>query len=322
MELSQQQRTYLQTIFDHFHRSGAWPMYRDLERHYDQIQSNVNVEDVATSLPAGLSNAFAPSGEAMLTVPAIRLCQNSASDLRDFVLMIQLCVRKYLESGEEAPQFSSGDLYDQLLMPELALRKIGLLVQVESGIYRYFTRDDEAGSWSFEIARAVLRFQGVTTIDDYLRKRDLPDDAISTPVQESAQKNPALEMVEELQLHPDIRLQCWNLYTLGNYDNAVLNATKLLEVRVREKASLGSTVVGTDLMRQAFSLNKTRLRYSSIAAEQQGMMELLTGMIAVFKNPQSHRFVGIHNKMECLAILLMCSALLYIIDNTEYVGTS
>ncbi len=50
------------------------------------------------------------------------------------------------------------------------------------------------------------------------------------------------------------------------------------------------------------------------------MMSLLRGMIQVFKNPHSHRFVGVQNKTECLSVLLMCSNLLYVIDNAEYVG--
>lgn len=49
-------------------------------------------------------------------------------------------------------------------------------------------------------------------------------------------------------------------------------------------------------------------------------MSLLRGIIQVFKNPQSHRFVGVQSKSECLGVLLICSNLLYVVDNATYVG--
>ena len=69
-------------------------------------------------------------------------------------------------------------------------------------------------------------------------------------------------------------------------------------------------------------MKKPLLLYSTSDAEQEGMMSLLRGIIQVFKNPHSHRFVGVQNKSECLGVLLMCSNLLYVVDNTEYVGTA
>jgi hypothetical protein len=42
---------------------------------------------------------------------------------------------------------------------------------------------------------------------------------------------------------------------------------------------------------------------------------LLRGIILVYKNPQSHRHIGMQNKSECLGVLLICSNLLSIIDN-------
>jgi hypothetical protein len=43
-------------------------------------------------------------------------------------------------------------------------------------------------------------------------------------------------------------------------------------------------------------------------------MSLLRGIIQVYKNPQSHRFVGMQDASECLGVLLMCGSLLSIID--------
>jgi uncharacterized protein (TIGR02391 family) len=125
----------------------------------------------------------------------------------------------------------------------------------------------------------------------------------------------------DLQLHPDILARCWELYLTQRYDDAILNATKTVEVAVRTKANLPQNCVGVDVINTAFSVKKSLLLYSKVDAEQEGMMSLLRGIIQVFKNPHSHRFVGVQNKSECLGMLLMCSNLLYVVDNTEYVGT-
>lgn len=318
MELSSQQRLYLQAVFDHFHQHGVWPTYRELERHFYALQIGLNIEEVSKNLPAGLSNIFTPIGDAMLTVPAIHVCRGSESDLRDFIWMIRFCVEQYLASNDPVPNFSSEDLLKRLFMPASSIRKIGALIQIEPGIYENFIAAPATNGWYFTISRDVLRFQGVTTIEQYLTKRALPDDVSVSPVGE--QKNPAVERVEELQLHPAIRSYCWDLYTVGNYDNAVLNATKLLEIQVRDRAHLPLTMVGVDVMNQAFRGRNPPLHYGQVDAEQEGLAELLRGMIRIFKNPQSHRIVGMQNKTECLSVLLLCSTLLYIVDNVEYRG--
>ena len=333
VELTDQQRLYLQEIFDYFHSHGEWPTFRYLEGHFNRMspEMDIDVEVVAANLPEGLSNAATwndPKAQAILTVPAVYLCKSSASDLADFVWTIRLCVTKFVSSQEDFPRFSSDDLRLKLNMLELSIRKVGLLIQHEPGIYRSFGLNEDTAHWQIEIARDIRRFRGVETIEQYLEKRVKPRktaNSISHPsIQEATNQvdqGSAVEAVEELRIHPEIRSKCWNLYLSGNYDYAILNATKALEVAVRAKAHLPEDTVGALLMAEAFKPDKPLLRYSKIKAEQEGMMSLLRGIIQVFKNPQSHRFVGVQNKADCLGVLLMCSTLLYVIDNTEYTGT-
>jgi uncharacterized protein (TIGR02391 family) len=122
---------------------------------------------------------------------------------------------------------------------------------------------------------------------------------------------------QQLQIHPDIYDKCWRLYKSGDYDNAILNATKALEVAVRTKANLPDHLVGKDVMAQAFKPDDPILSYSIVRSEQEGMMALSRGIIMVFKNPQSHRFVGIQDKQVCLSIMLICSNLLYTISDLQ-----
>ena len=89
---------------------------------------------------------------------------------------------------------------------------------------------------------------------------------------------------------------------------------------MRTRAKLPPTSVGVEAITTAFSPKKPLLRSSTIDAEQEGMMSLLRGIIQVFKNPHSHRFVGVQSKSECLAVLLMCSKLLHVVEHAEIVG--
>jgi uncharacterized protein (TIGR02391 family) len=164
------------------------------------------------------------------------------------------------------------------------------------------------------LSRLIRRFREITTIEEYLEKRNAYPKTTSLPnVPETPTINTSI--TAESTLHPDIYEKCWSLYTLGDYDNAILNATKAIEVAVRKKSGLPDHLAGTAIMGQAFGSDNPKLRYSAVKSEQDGMMSLLRGIIGVYKNPQSHRFVGIENKSECLGIMLICSSLLYTIDD-------
>jgi uncharacterized protein (TIGR02391 family) len=203
-------------------------------------------------------------------------------------------------------------------MSELSTHKVGLLLQVEPWIFSFFSTGGE-GSWQCTLSREIRRYRDVKTIEEYLEKRDMLKGGARSPVNEPQHSIVVSEMWN-LEIHPEIYAKCWHLYTARKYDEAILNATKALEVAIRTKARLSDDIVGAALVNRAFKPDKPRLHYSNIEAEQEGMMSLLRGMIQIFKNPQSHRFVGIQNKSECLGVLLMCSNLLYVVDNTTYVG--
>ncbi len=326
VNLNDQQRLYLQTIFDNFHENGKWPAYSNVERTILQTYPDLDIDEIVKSLPPGLSkpfNAYMFTGYAnedtLLTVPAIYLCQGSEEDLTDFVRTIRFCVERYNSSDKEKRQVSSNDLLTLLNLSELSTRKIGLLLQVEPWTFTFFSTGDD-NSWQCTLSRDIRRYRDVQTIEQYLEKRERLKSHASSPATEPTQRSIVVSEMWNLEIHPQIYARCWHLYDARRYDDAILNATKVLEVAVRTKAHLPADIVGAALINRAFKPDKPLLRYSKIEAEQEGMMSLLRGMIQVFKNPQSHRFVGVQNKEECLSALLMCSNLLHVIDNAEYTG--
>jgi uncharacterized protein (TIGR02391 family) len=286
----------------------------------------IYIEELVQNLPSGLTNEVSLGyldSKAYLTVPGVYQCQGFRQLLDAFVNVIEICVDTYFRSPDEQPRISSDTIKRYYpLWREPAIHKVGLLLQAEPGIWFSFSEGD---NWTCQIAREIRRFRNVKTIEQYLEKRKIQRNMPgSMPVQPTtiAFQNtvPPMEL-GDLQLHPDIRSRCWDLYSAEKYDEAILNATKALEVAVRTKAKLPHDRLGADLMSKAFNPNEPILQYSTVKAEQEGMMSLLRGIIQVFKNPQSHRFVGVQSKSECLGVLLMCSNLLYVVDNAEYVGT-
>lgn len=318
-ELTNEQNLYLQRIFNYFHINARWPMHRYLDKAVLEIDPESESKKLAQSLPEGLLNPlnldFSPSGKAVLTVPAVYYLQKNASELGAFLQVLKLCVNIYQHSVGDARRISSGTVFQ--MYPawfKTTIYKVGLLLGGEADLWTSFELSDER--WSCKLGRNVRRFRDVETIEAYLEIRDTPRKTTSASISSGLTTKGVEITAQYVQLHPDIHAKCWRSYLDEDYDTAILNATKALEVAVRKKTKLPDNIVGADLMAQAFNPGKPLLEYSTIKAEQEGMMSLLRGIIQVYKNPQSHRFVGIQSKSDCLGILLLCSHLLYTVANT------
>ncbi len=95
-------------------------------------------------------------------------------------------------------------------------------------------------------------------------------------------------------LHAQLQKSVVPLFIQGNYDTAVFQAYKEVEVAVRSKSGLPPALVGVDLMRKAFGTGPPvgLLRDpNAVAGEATAKMELYAGAIGLFKNPGSHRTV-------------------------------
>jgi uncharacterized protein (TIGR02391 family) len=110
--------------------------------------------------------------------------------------------------------------------------------------------------------------------------------------------------------------KCSDHFKTGKYDDCILNAAKVVEVAVRDAASLSNTDVGVSLMRKAFKPDAPLLKYSEIIAEQEAVMHLFSGFIGVFKNPHSHRFLEIKDPLTAFEILSFADHLMGLVRNT------
>ena len=122
-----------------------------------------------------------------------------------------------------------------------------------------------------------------------------------------AKNSPAAFSLEFLS--PRIVEKCTDHFFAAKYDDCILNAAKVVEVFVREKASLASEDVGVNLMRKAFKPSAPILKFSAVSAEQEAAMNLYCGFIGFFKNPHSHKFMNISDPLSAFEILCMANHL-------------
>ncbi len=118
-------------------------------------------------------------------------------------------------------------------------------------------------------------------------------------------------------LHLEIARRCRSLFQSAYYDEAILNAFKVIEEKVRHTARLRPEDIGVKLMSDAFNVDSPRLVYSQIKAEQEGALALFRGGIGCFKNPHSHRFVNVTDPVEAFEILCFASTLCRVVDAVE-----
>lgn len=124
---------------------------------------------------------------------------------------------------------------------------------------------------------------------------------------------------QELQrrrVHADVLKFCRGELLQENYFHAVLEATKSVAEKIREKTGLTSD--GSKLVDEAFGLSKgmpllafNSLRTESERMEHTGLMSLMKGMFGVFRNVTAHapKIFWPINEQDALDLLTLASYL-------------
>ncbi len=164
----------------------------------------------------------------------------------------------------------------------------------------FLVRDaDGTGDWFF-LSRRAQRLKSQEDFDKYRKASLLPKG----------------------QLHPLIATKVYPAFLRGEYDTAVFQVFRELEVTVRRAGKFPADLLGDKLMRKAFcpaDLEKPGVTPGPLTdttlpvAEQQGMANLFSGVIALYKNPQSHRNVPTE-AIDAAEVIVFASHLLRMVD--------
>ena len=162
---------------------------------WKNISSNacpeMEVDEVDKSLPDSLTNGkpvkWQPDLEAYLTVAALFLLPDAKDDLADFVRVLRFCAERYAEAHKEFLEISSDEISQKLHMPELSIRRAGLLFRGERDFHNFF--HTLSNGWKCTLIRGIRRFRRVETIEQYLEMRgQLTKPAQETSIRPTPQK--------------------------------------------------------------------------------------------------------------------------------------
>ena len=153
--------------------------------------------------------------------------------------------------------------------------------------------DPENGNYGWKVlSRRAKRFENHAEFVRYAIARMLPKEA----------------------LHLRLAKEVWMAFMRDEFDVAVFQAMKAVEVAVRNASGIDG--IGVSLMRSAFNLKAGPLTDPTAdPGEQVARMELFAGAIGSYKNPQSHRDVDLQDPMEAIEIILLANHLLKIVDS-------
>jgi len=124
----------------------------------------------------------------------------------------------------------------------------------------------------------------------------------------------------QLNLHSNIKTVSGKLFINGHYTQAIFEATKQIEIMVKNKSRLDK--FGKDLMLTALSKNKPILQINDFTTksekdEQEGFMHIFAGAMQGIKNPKSHSDVKQNDPQRCIEYLCLCSLLAKIVDESK-----
>jgi uncharacterized protein (TIGR02391 family) len=103
------------------------------------------------------------------------------------------------------------------------------------------------------------------------------------------------------------------LFLAGHYDDAVSAAFKRVEIAVRQLGGFSNEDYGVPLMRDAFGETGPLTDKNAVRSEREALSHLFAGVIGYFKNPLSHREIGIDDARQAASRILFANEMIAIV---------
>lgn len=117
-------------------------------------------------------------------------------------------------------------------------------------------------------------------------------------------------------LHPTIVDKVWLLFLQGDYNSAVFQAFKVVEIAVRNVGEYTEEDCDVELMEKAFHPETGKLTQEfQTEEEKQATFALFSGAMGLYKKPTSHRNLYITSD-TAIEEIIFASHLLKIVDST------
>jgi uncharacterized protein (TIGR02391 family) len=120
-----------------------------------------------------------------------------------------------------------------------------------------------------------------------------------------------------VELHP-LLVGARTKFLGGDFEFAVLEAMRAVEIRTRDLAGLGNSDIGVNLMQQAWSPKAPGPLVDTAAdgGEQLAVLQLFAGAVGLFKNPLSHRQIDYADATEAAEAVMLADLLMRLLDKT------
>lgn len=265
-----------QRAFDHWRETGDWPVVGDMQKESARRREGLDIAQIARGLDRATGWIEPQDQTLVLRVKGFADLDGAGPYLDAFVRVVRLLNERY-ESEDKDAHLTDENLRHEGFDDDM-VRRLFPLVEREWFLFGGGW-GDEKGAWAREPSPNIWRFADVKTVEDYLRVvaeltrpyspepppgfMELPVPAPATEPSEAAERSSAIPGFE--LLHPDILKVSAGLFANGHHAQAVFEALKAVEVRV--KAVSGLTETGQKLISAAFNKENPKIELPIMAAE-------------------------------------------------------
>lgn len=312
------QQTLLDLTAELFVEQNEWPKVRVVVRRANRDKGVSGLYEAVWSLPKMMGH----SDGQMIVLSSEGLAATSSGGpvLEALVAFARSAGEAYMSEAEE-PTVSTTEVARALNLGEDGLAQLNRLLRTE-GFFLGSGHEDSDG-WVYEVTATAADFKSCSSIEDYLRVRRRvmrPDQVVGQQPDPdySPTGNAPPGRVVLSGLHEAIAEHAGGLYASGHYSQAIFEALKALEVRVRQQSA--SDAFGRELMDKAFKGDPppVDLRHASGRSgddEQEGFRFIFMGAIQGIRNPKGHDLVHQDDPERALEYLALASLLFRRLDD-------